>query len=291
MPDIRTPWRAVAAVFAFNGILLGIWASRIPAVVERHGLSEAQLGLLLLFMGFGALVSFPLAGRLADRLGAVRVTRWIAFAYIFTLVLVAFAPSPVWLGLALFIFGMSHGSMDVVMNTWATEVEKHIGRSVMSSFHAMWSLGAGLGAVTGFVATSLGWNVQTHFTFGSLLSALLFLPFLTLPWTSETRPHDPNAPVFAIPRGALVLVGLIALAAATGEGATADWSAIYLTDVVEVPQAQATLGYTVFSITMVVMRLMADKLIIRLGQMRMAQISGLCAATGMFLIAVSRPTG
>ncbi len=283
MPDLRTPWRAVAAAFAFNGVLLGIWASRIPAIVEMHDLTEARLGLLLLFMGTGALVSFPLAGRLADSLGAVRVTRWVAGAYVFTLILAALAPSPLWLGAALFIFGMSHGSMDVVMNTWATEVEKHMGRAVMSSFHAMWSLGAGAGAATGFAATQLGWSVALHFTAGSLIAAALLLPFLTQPWTSVTRPHDPNAPVFAIPRGALVFVGIIALAAAMGEGAVADWSAIYLTDVVQTDESRATLGYTVFSVTMVAMRLVVDRMVTFFGPVTMARVSGVLAASGLAL--------
>ncbi len=88
MPVLRTPWRGVAAAFALNGVLLGAWASRIPAVVERHGLSEATLGLLILAMGIGALVSFPFAGRFADALGAVRMTRWIAAVYLLSLVLV-----------------------------------------------------------------------------------------------------------------------------------------------------------------------------------------------------------
>ncbi|SDJ06376.1 MFS transporter [Aliiruegeria lutimaris] len=281
---LRSPWRAVAAAFAFNGILLGIWASRIPAIVDRHGLSEAQLGLLLLFMGFGALVSFPLAGRLADGLGAVRITRAVSAAYVFTLLLIALAPSPAWLGAALFVFGMAHGSMDVVMNTWATEVEKLMKRSVMSSFHAMWSLGAGLGAATGYAATRLGWSIELHFTLGSLLSAGLLLPFLSLPWTSATRPHDPNAPIFAIPRGALVMVGIMALSAAVGEGAVADWSAIYLADVVGTDLSQAALGFTVFSVTMVAMRLVVDQLVLRFGPVRMAQASGVLSASGLLLV-------
>ena len=285
MPDIRTPWRTIAAAFALNGILLGIWASRIPAIVEIHGLSEARLGMMLLFMGCGALVSFPLAGRLADGLGAAPVTRVIAVSYGLSLILLALAPSPVWLAAALFVFGMMHGSMDVVMNTWATEVERHMGRSVMSSFHAMWSLGAGVGAATGFAATSYGWSVPQHFTAAALISAAVLLPFLTFPWTSVTRPHDPNAPAFALPRGPLVLVGVVAMAAAMGEGAVADWSAVFLRNVVGTDEAQATLGYTLFSVTMVAMRLVVDRFVTRFGAVPIARISGLAAASGMLLVA------
>ena len=280
---LRTPWRAVAAAFALNGILLGTWASRIPAVVAHHGLSEGQLGLLLLFMGIGALISFPLTGRLTDSLGAARVTRALGAAYPFALVLVALAPSPAWLGAALFCFGATHGAMDVSMNAWAGEVEKRMGRSVMSSFHAMWSLGAGLGAASGFAAASLALPVPVHFIAIAALAALVLGPFLTLPWQSDTLSHSHDGPVFVLPRGALVLVGLIAMASGLGEGAVADWSAIYLRQVVGTGEAHATLGYAVFSVTMVAMRLVADRVITRLGPVTVARLSGLSAATGLAL--------
>ncbi|PRY22511.1 putative MFS family arabinose efflux permease [Aliiruegeria haliotis] len=283
LQTLRTPWRAVAAAFALNGVLLGVWASRIPAITEIHGLSPSRLGLILLFMGAGALISFPLAGRLADSLGAARITRWVAVGYIFTLILIGVAPGPVWLAGAVFLFGMHHGSMDVVMNTWATEVEKHMGRSVMASFHAMWSFGAGAGAGIGYFATSAGLGVSSHFTLAALLFGALLLPFVLTPWQSETRPHDPNAAVFALPRGALVLVGIIALAAAVGEGAIADWGAVFLVQEAGAREAQATLGYTVFSIAMVAMRLSADRIITLAGPVAVARASGVIAAAGMLL--------
>lgn len=284
MPDLRTPRRGVSAAFVLNGFLLGAWASRIPAFVERHGLSEGTLGVLLFVMGLGALVSFPVAGRLADGLGAVRLTRWIAAFYLVTLVLLPLAPTPVLLGLALFLFGVGHGAMDVTMNSWAAEVETGLGRPVMSSFHAMWSLGAGLGAGTGFVAASLGLPVTVQFLLVSLAGAGLLGPFMAVCWTSSTRPRDPEAAVFALPRGVLVLVGLIALSSGLGEGAMVDWSAIFLREVVGSGEAQATLGFAVFSVTMVAMRLCVDRLVIRLGSVRVARLSGLSAALGIALV-------
>ena len=75
MPAILTPWRAVSAMFLLNGALLGIWASRIPTIRDAQGLDKSQFGLLLLVMAVGALLSFPVAGRLADRFGAVLLPR------------------------------------------------------------------------------------------------------------------------------------------------------------------------------------------------------------------------
>ncbi|WP_375258033.1 MFS transporter [Citreimonas sp.] len=287
MPAIVTPWRSVAAAFALNGVLLGCWASRVPAVAAGFGLDEGALGLLLLVMGVGALVSFPIAGKLADRFGAVRVTRWIAAVYLVSIVLVGLAPTVVALGVALFLFGMCHGAMDVTMNSWAAEVEHHMGRSVMSSFHAMWSLGAGLGAAGGFVAASVAAPVAVHFLLASVLAAALFGPFLRIAWTSRVVTGGAADPVFAFPRGALVFVGLIALGAGLGEGAAVDWSAVFLSDVLGAAESQATLGYAVFSVTMVAMRLCVDRTITRHGPQRVALVSGLLGAAGYLLCATS----
>ncbi|WP_435164030.1 MFS transporter [Falsirhodobacter sp. 1013] len=270
-----------------NGILLGSWASRIPAFVDRLGLDERVLGALLLAMGIGALVSFPLAGRFSDRLGAVRLTRWIAAGYLLSFVFLGVAPSMGMLAVALFLFGMFHGSMDVAMNSWASEVERHMKRSVMSSFHAMWSLGAGLGAAGGYVATSVGVAPAVHFLATVLLSAAVFGPFLIAPWESETRTGAAHDPVFALPRGALILVGIMALAAGLGEGAAVDWSAVFLKETLQAPEAQATFGYAAFSVTMVVMRLCVDRLITRFGAANVARTSGLLAASGYGLCAVT----
>ncbi|PWJ21373.1 MFS transporter [Jannaschia seohaensis] len=287
MPDLVTPWRSVAAAFALNGVLLGCWASRVPAITADFGLDESALGLLLLVMGIGALVSFPVAGKLADRFGAVRVTRWIALVYLVSIALVGLAPAVPTLALALFLFGMCHGAMDVAMNSWGAEVERHMGRSVMSSFHAMWSLGAGLGAAGGFVAASLAAPVSLHFVLAAGLAALLLGPFLRIDWISRTAMGGAGDPVFAFPRGALIVVGLIALGAGLGEGAAVDWSAVFLADVLGAAEAHATLGYAAFSVTMVAMRLCVDRLITGYGPQRVALTSGVLAASGYMLCAVA----
>ncbi|WP_425100682.1 MFS transporter [Tropicibacter sp. S64] len=279
---------AVSATFALNGSLLGAWASRVPAVVERFSLSDATLGLFLLVMGIGALISFPLAGSMADRRGAYPVTVALAALYLASILLIGFAPGTVVLGIALFLFGIGHGAMDVTMNSWAAEVERASGKSIMSSFHAMWSLGAGLGAGGGWLATKAGLPLEWHFTLTALAAGLLFGPLMRSPWQSARSAPGKKGPIFALPRGPLVLVGVIALCAGVGEGAAADWSAVYLHDVIGASQSQAALGYAVFSATMVAMRLCVDGLITRFGPMKVARASGLFAASG-YLLAVGLP--
>lgn len=285
-----TPWRSVAAAFVLNGLLLGGWAARIPAFVDRFDLDERRLGLLLLVMGFGALVSFPLAGRLSDRFGAVGVTRALAAVYLLSVLALGLAGSVWALAAALWLFGMCHGAMDVTMNSWATEVERHMGRSVMSSFHAMWSLGAGLGAAGGYLAARLGADPGLHFALAALVGALLAGPFLRSPWQSLRR-RGPRGPVLALPRGPLIAVGLIAMAAGLGEGAVADWSAVFLRDTLGTAEARATLGYALFSVTMVGMRLSVDRIITRFGPQAVARVSGLLAAAGLWICAASAAPG
>ncbi|WP_371808557.1 MFS transporter [Ruegeria sp. HKCCD7221] len=280
MIGIVAAWRAVAAMFILNGALFGIWASRIPAVRDRLDLTHEALGLGLLFMAAGAVCSFPITGRLTDKFGAVSITRVIAVLYTLSLVLLAVAGSFWALAAFLFIFGAFHGSMDVAMNAWAAEVEQAYDKPVMSSFHAMWSLGAGLGALSGYGAVQLGMTVMQHFLLagGAVVGLALVLSWVR--WTSR-RAASPGGAVFALPSGALILVGFTALCGALGEGAVADWSAIFLRDVTGAAESIAALGYAVFSVTMVAFRLAGGVVIARFGPVATARFGGVCAALGV----------
>lgn len=284
---IRTPWRAVSAMFILNGALFGIWASRIPAAANRHELAPGQLGLLLLLMAAGAIVSFPLAGRTVDRLGSAVVTRRIALAYLLSLVLISFMPNVWLLGTALFLFGMAHGAMDVAMNAWAAEVERKSGRPQMSSFHAMFSFGAGLGAASGYFAVSADLSMQVHFVLAASLFGTITFWFSSIGWVSENSGPEEKNPVYSLPKGPLFFVGFVAFCASIGEGAMADWSAIFLVDVAEANEANAALGYTLFSLAMVVTRLVGDRIIAALGPVLAARVAGFVAASGAALAVIS----
>lgn len=285
MPRLLTPWRSVAAAFVFNGVLFGTWASRVPAVMKDFDLGEADLGALLLLLGLGALISFSFAGRLSDSFGAVRVTQAIAVAFLASTIFLGFAPTLPLLGAALFLFGMCHGSMDVTMNSWASEVEKHMARPVMSSFHAMWSLGAGLGAASGYFAAHFDAPLHLHFPITAAVVGCLLGPLLRFDWQSAIRPKRKGAAgSLPLARGALLFVGFIALASGLGEGVAADWSAVYLHDVLGTGEAHSALGYAGFSAAMVIMRLSTDFLVMRLGPVSVARLSSAAAALGIFLI-------
>ncbi len=277
---LRTPWRAVAAMFVLNGALFGIWASRIPAVVQTHELSPGSLGALLLLMAAGAILSFPLAGKASDALGCATVTLPVAIAYCIALVLIAVSPSVETLAVSLFLFGAFHGSMDVSMNAWAGEVEKAAGKPQMSSFHAMFSLGAGLGAASGFAAASAGLPVTDHFFLAGSAVAALTLPFGWIGWVSKKVPRNGSDPVFSFPKGPLLAVGFFAFCSSLGEGGMADWSALFLVSAAAAQEAEAALGYAVFSVAMVLMRLLGDRVVQRIGPINAARFAGLTAAAG-----------
>ncbi|SMX31503.1 MFS transporter [Actibacterium lipolyticum] len=278
----KTPWRAVAAMFALNGALFGMWASRIPAVKLQHALSEGSLGLLLLLMAAGAIVAFPFAGRAADRLGSASITRRVAFANLIALVLIGLAPTVWALAVALFLFGATHGGVDVAMNAWAAEVERRAERPMMSSFHAMFSLGAGVGAGTGFLAASYGVSILSHFALCGVVITAVTMWLAGIDWVSETSVSK-GAPVFALPKGALFFVGLVAFCSTIGEGGIADWSAVYLQSVTGVTQAKAALGYVVFSVAMVAMRLAGDRVVQTFGPLKTARLAGVAATVGVMI--------
>lgn len=279
---LRTPWAAIAAVFILNGALFGIWASRVPAVAETYGLTHTRLGFLLLALAAGAVCSFPIAGKAIDRFGAVTVTRLIALAYPVTLILLPLSPNALTLGAALFLFGAAHGAMDVAMNGWGAEVERRSGRRMMSSFHAMFSFGAGMGALSGYLAVQVDMGLLAHFAIASLVICAVTLPFATIPWVSGTT-QSRNTSVFAFPSGTLLLVGIVAFCSSLGEGAMADWSAVYLRDVVLAQESTAALGYAAFSIAMVVIRLMGDTIATRLGAVQTARLGGGISFVGVTL--------
>ena len=273
--------RAVIALFVLNGLLYGIWASRIPAVAEAFGLGKAQLGLLLLVIGGGAIASFPLAGSLSDRHGAAKVALWLGALNMAGLAGAAIAPNVLVLALALAAFGAGHGGMDVAMNAFGAEVERARARPVMPMFHATWSMGAGLGAASGAAAAALGAGYGWQFVVVGGIGTALALRLARVPWPS--RSGGGPGPVFAFPKGALVWVGVVALGASLGEGALADWSALFLIEVAGAGEARAALGYAAFSVVMVAMRLSGGWIIARLGPVAAARLSALCAACGVTL--------
>ncbi len=283
MRSIRSPVVAVAAMFFLNGAFFGGWASRIPSIKQGFGLSPDALGLLLLLLAAGAIVSFPFAGAATDRYGAARVTWWLAVFYAAALMMIGLAPEIWVLAATLFFFGITHGAMDVAMNAWGAEVERRAKRPILSKFHAIFSLGAGAGAAFGVGVLKLDWSVTQHFLIFAILATLPCMALATIDWTSDKTAKMSGGKLFNLPKGVLILVGIVAFCSAMGEGAMADWSAVFLVETVAASESQAAAGFAVFSIAMVLARLLGHRAIQRLGAFRTAQMSGVTALAGVLM--------
>ncbi|NJR42797.1 MAG: MFS transporter [Akkermansiaceae bacterium] len=141
----RARW-AISTLFFVNGMTTGAWAPQIPLLLPRHQITESTMGILILFLGIGAVGAMMTAGRLISHFGSRAVVRVFAIVLVPTVPLIALAPSLLLLALCMVLLGAFLGCMDVAMNANAVAVERRLGRAAMSSFHGFWSLGGFVGA-------------------------------------------------------------------------------------------------------------------------------------------------
>jgi len=276
---------AVVVVFATNGIIFGNWAVRIPAVKAELGLSNASLGLALLVPAVGALISMPLTGALSAHVGSRAATAATGLIFLLVPGLLGLAPSLPWLVPALFLFGLGFGGLDVAMNAQAVEVERAMGRPVMSSFHAAFSAGALIGSLTGALAATAGISVAVHLATTGLVLLAICLPLI--PWMLREPPAaEDRGPLFALPTGRLVPLAAIALVVLLAEGAVADWSAVHLRQTLGAAPGTAGLAFTGFSLTMVLGRLAGDRVVAARGRAWTVRWSAVIGATGGLLAAL-----
>ena len=271
----------VSAIFLIHGLIVSTWVSRIPAIQSALGLSPATLGLTLLMAAVGSLVSMPVAGILIDREGSGRVTAQASMVFSVSLPLIALAPNAWWLGAALFVYGVGAGAMDIGMNAQAVAVEDIYRRSIMSSFHALFSVGGMLGAGLGGLVAAAGVTPLPHM---SVAGAALLAASVAAARNLVEDHHHPELAAPPNPRRVpLSAVGLAAIAFIffMAEGVMADWTGIYLTDFLRAGPGTAALGYAAFSVTMAVGRVAGDGVIERLGRRRALEVCSLITAGGL----------
>lgn len=280
---------AVALCFFLNGVLFASWVSRIPAVQARLGINHAELGMALFGVALGALFAMPLAGWCISRFGSNRVTQYVGIIYFVALPLLAVAPNVILLTIALFCFGAFHGAFDVAMNAQAVAVEERYGQPIMSSFHALWSVGGLAGAALGaFIALS-GIAPLMHFVVVAALTGgatlVLANPRLLNAGEAEARELMATEETrrFAWPPRTLIALGAVAFCIMMGEGAMADWSAIFLRQSAGASEAMAAAGYAVFSVAMALARFSGDWLSARIGPVTLVRLGSGLAAAGLML--------
>jgi MFS family permease len=243
---LRVPRLAVLGVFFANGVVIGTWVVRIPAVQQRLGLGEGLLGIALLGAAVGALAAMPLVGALVSRFGSRRIVGTTGLLLSFSLVTPALAPNLFFLVPALMLLGAANGGLDVSMNAQAVEVERGYWRPIMSSFHAAWSFGGLAGAALGGLLASLGVGPLPHFSAVAVLSAIAFVGAYRSLLPSHADASEEGAPAFARPTRALFGLGIISFCILLGEGAMGDWSAVYLNNTLGTGPGFAAAGYAAF---------------------------------------------
>ena len=264
--------------FFIAGFGMAAWAPLVPFAQARTGLGEGALGLLLLGLGAGSIVAMPVAGALAAKYGCRLVLIVAVGLLCLTLPLLATISSFPLLVAALLAFGAAVGTVDCVVNIQAVIVERASGRPMMSGFHGLFSVGGIVGAG----------GVSALLTAGaSPLAAILCVVLGILLALAKAAPHllpygsQGDGPVFALPHGIVLFIGILCFVTFLTEGAVLDWSAVFLTTIQGADPARAGLGYAAFASTMTIGRLTGDMIVRWIGGKAVIVMGGLLAACGL----------
>lgn len=274
--------RAVRAQFFVLGVMFATWGVHVPTVKGAYGLGEQALALAMLAGGVGALLALAQAGRIVGRFGPAAVAG--AMGVLCCAAIAALLAWPVYGALlaVMGVFGVSGSLLDVAINTEATEIEHQTGRPLMSGFHGMFSLGGMAGAGLGSVAPALGLTPQGHLFvatgLGAVVSLLASRVMLPVPERSGEAQHP-----LSLPRGPLMLLGVLAAMGLIAEGAMYDWSVLFMKQERDSPASTAALAYASFSGAMAAGRFGGDWVRARLSGPTLMRASGVLAAAGMAL--------
>nr|WP_202455871.1 MFS transporter [Streptomyces sp. SID8367] len=298
-PSLTRLRLALTVFFALDGFIFAGWVVRIPAIKEQTGASASALGLALLGVSAGAVITMMLTGRLCRRFGNHEVTVACGVLLPLTIVLPPLTHSPSTLGLVLLAFGAAYGGINVAMNSAAVDLVAALDRPVMPSFHAAFSLG-------GMVGSGLGGLVAAHLSPTRHLLGIMVIGLVVTAAAGPTllRRRSPGAqeripagtdtrkpaPSHRLDRGTRLLVvvfGLIALCTAYGEGALADWSALHMEEDLHAHPGVAAASYSCFAFAMTIGRLTGTTLLERLGRTRTLVLGGATGAVGMLLGALA----
>ncbi|TYL41645.1 MFS transporter [Dickeya sp. ws52] len=277
----RREQRATRVMFFLAGFATAVWAALVPFARLNTGVDDGTLGLLLLCLGGGALVAMPLTGVLTTRFGCRKVIALAILLFSLILPWLAVIPNTALLALALLMFGIGVGTTDCAMNVQAILVEKAAGKAMMSGFHGFYSIGGiiGAGAMSGMM--SLGLSPLAACLLSVITVMVLLLTHLS---GLLTYANPSEGAAFAIPRGAVLMLGLICFAVFLAEGAVLDWSAVFLIEHRGMAEAQGALGFACFAAAMTLGRLTGDRVVTTLGSQPVVMLGAGLAVAGLILV-------
>lgn len=274
---------ATRVIFLVAGYGRAAWAPLVPFVKARIGLDDGQLGLLLLCLGAGSILAMPFTGAWSARFGCRTVIVVSSLILCVALACLPFANNVPFAACALSVFGMAAGTVDVAMNIQAIDVEREHGRSIMSGFHAFYSVGGIAGAAGASLLLTMGLSAATStaFAIGLIIIALAYAYSSLL-----EKMQSGEATLLAIPRGIVIVLSILTFIVFFAESAVLDWSGVYITTARSMDSSYAGLGYAAFAAMMTAGRLVGDRMICRVGASRIAIIGSLFAAAGFVIVAL-----
>ena len=283
-PSSISPSRiAVKLIFFINGFVHANLAARFPRVQELFDIDNGTLGFVLLSSSVGALLAMPFTGWLIIRNGSRRITIFSIFLYCIFVPLVPLMPGLPGLVVLFFIMGLTAGMLDVSMNSQAVMVEKIHQKPIMTSFHALFSIGMVAGAFCGALFVKLETTLFVHF------AVIVGMSVAAAAWARYHLIHDKpkekevDGPAFRLPNAAMVSIGVIAFCCMLGEGAMADWSTNYMENIAMASPALAPLGLSAFALAMTIGRFFGDGARLKFGDRKLMVMCGLISTMGIAL--------
>src|SRR5688572_72032 len=279
--SVKKARTATHLMFLVCGIAVSSWAPMVPLAKERTGLNEAGLGIILLFMGGGAILSMPFVGPLIQQIGSRIIILVSSIITALILPALTIVDSPVGLAISLFVFGGGLGCLDVAMNSQAVIVQDRMTKTVMSAFHGMFSLGGLAGAMIFGLLLFVG--LTPFLSAISISIALLIISVWHYRFFLDHPEKEGSTFRLQLPKGPVLLLGLFCLIAFLTEGALLDWSALFLREDRNFSVSMAGAGYGVFSVAMAVMRFTGDNLVHRYGANRIVFWGAALTALGLVI--------
>ena len=274
---------AVKILFFLNGFVHANYFSRLPRIQDHFQIDNGTIGLVLLASSFGALIAMPFTGWLIIRNGSRKIGLFSSYFYCATVPLIPFAPNLTLLIAIFFLIGIATGMMDVSINSQAVMIEQKWGKPIMTSFHAFFSIGMMLGALSGSAFTGFDVPLGTHFIIVGAVSLVTVFAFKFYLVEDAPAERSQSGPAFRLPNAAMVGVGIIAFCSMLGEGAMADWSTNYMENVALSSQSLAPIGLSAFALAMTIGRVFGDAGRLRFGDRKLMIICGLIASGGLLL--------
>jgi len=277
--------RFAVGMFYFGmGLSFATWASRIPDIKTALNLTEGDLGSILFALPVGQLIVMPFSGKMVTKFGSHRILIFSLIMYVLCLINLGLATTTLQLSLGLFLFGVFGNLANIAVNTQGVYTEVLFKKTIMSSFHGMWSFAGFTGALVGLGMLALDLSPLHHFMIvGGIVLLMVAFNFKFLVRAKEkSKPKQEGKKLFVKPDTALLWLGVIGFCSMASEGVMFDWSGVYFKEIVKAPGPLVILGYTSFMIMMAGGRFLGDGLINKFGRERVMQISGVMISAGLF---------